>query len=70
MRLGLIGRCWTEWFKIFAMSFALSGQDVKQDLPPKQKLQTATNHDKDALLISRGAIPLQTMNQKLLFIQI
>ena len=66
----LIGGCCTEWVQIFRRSFGSLGQDAKQDLPPKQELQTAMNHDKNAFLISRGAILLQTMNQKPLFIQI
>ena len=52
--MGSIGRCWKEWAKIFRGSFASLGPDVKRDLPPKQELQTATNHNKNALFDKQG----------------
>ena len=40
--------------QIFRGSFASLGPDVKRDLPPKQELQTATNHNKNAFFDKQG----------------
>ena len=40
--------------KIFGRSFASLGQDVKQVPPQKQELQTASNHNKNAVFDKQG----------------